>query len=281
MSWAPKEITFVLDQDPLLTSTRPVRVMTDVGEALIKAPNNPEGPQVLAREWVAAGLATTLGLEVPGFAMIDLVGDEFKLDDGRAIGKGAAFASRWIPEFYEWDGESKSLQGVGNLEMLGLIPVFDTWIRNTDRHRGSSHPDGSHWNYGNIGFRQSKVGGCVQRQLVAIDHSHVFNRPDLDRHLADIAVVKDDAVYGTFPQFAPHILWGSLASAVGRLCEVTDCQIRATMEGLPDEWGVDHSVVRKLEEMLQRRRDFLCESNVASSIWSKLKPGMLPMDELE
>ena len=81
--------------ESLGTSTRVMRVETDVGEGFLKALGNPEGPHVLASEWVGSQLADLLSIPTLDFALmaIDSSTELPMKDAGHAL-PGPAFISR-------------------------------------------------------------------------------------------------------------------------------------------------------------------------------------------
>src|SRR5580704_1943602 len=67
---APKRVTRVLQQ--LATSTQPLLVETDRGDAFIKLPSNREGPHALACDLVGTRLAEWLQLPTFELALIEV-----------------------------------------------------------------------------------------------------------------------------------------------------------------------------------------------------------------
>ena len=69
--WQPRSILYTIRS--LATATATVLVQTDQGEGYLKAMGNPEGPHVLACEWVGSQLARRLGLPTfIDFALIEV-----------------------------------------------------------------------------------------------------------------------------------------------------------------------------------------------------------------
>src|SRR5881394_3598577 len=95
MPWQPTRFKRFVES--FGTSTLPARVVTDAGDACLKAINNPMGPQVLAREWVATQLAQWFGLKTFDFAIMNVDhDDEIPLREDLKAAPGPAFATRWV-----------------------------------------------------------------------------------------------------------------------------------------------------------------------------------------
>lgn len=184
------------------TSTGVTQVLTDCGWAYCKPLGNRQGEQVLACEWVALKLARWLGLPTFRAAIIHLDEDAtFPLPEHN----GQKYHARAGPCFLtestpgrKWDRTTQDLDRLENLEAVATLVVFDTWVRNRDRH----YPDydARKPNYDNVYFASLQHAPAKYR-LVAMDHTHCFDNGQLHGKLARIDFVQDEKVYGLFPEF--------------------------------------------------------------------------------
>jgi hypothetical protein len=229
------------------------------------------GPQVLAKEYVAAKLAGLFGLSVPEHSIFHLEGTEFKLAEGQACGAGTCFASRWEPGS-TWGGADTELRRCVNRSDVSSLMIFDTWILNDDR----CHPDpGRKPRWENIFLSTRDVPpGCAR--LMAIDHSEAFQRPEINRHIEDIGVVMDDRIFGAFPVFANYILWVKMQEAQQVLRGLSHAAVDTIIGECHPDWGVDQRARAAWATMLKRRAEYLVESDVAFRVWTRLRPGVLP-----
>jgi hypothetical protein len=168
MSWQPKRILRFIEFLP--TSTSVVRVETDAGEAFLKVLGNPEGPHVLACEWVGTQLAAWLGLDTLEFAQMQIrPQDELPLINGRTALPGMAFATR-LCEGMSWPGDSDTLRHLSNPEDISRLVVLDLWIRNCDRYRRMPLRE----NRDNVFLAKERIDNRLRLRLKAIDHTHAF-----------------------------------------------------------------------------------------------------------
>ncbi|MEZ4411300.1 MAG: hypothetical protein R3A52_33185 [Polyangiales bacterium] len=112
------------------TSTRPAKVVTDAGQAMVKLLGNPQGPHALAREWVGTRVAAWLGLPTFDMAMIEYTGDP-PIEEVPATA-GPAIVLRFV-EGHVWDETAEGLARCPPEQIAGLV-VADTWLRNDDRY---------------------------------------------------------------------------------------------------------------------------------------------------
>lgn len=230
------------------------RVKTNATHGYLKAMGNREGPHALAAELVGTSLAHWFGLSVPEFAILPLSEiDCYPLPRGAKTEPGPAFISR------ENAGRplARNDHDLGKLvnpsEITRLV-VFDNWVRNCDRH--PPNLDTRKPNYRNVHLAETDRPGHYR--LLAIDHTHCFNRgSDLTSHMADIDRVRDDGVYGLFPEFAPLIEPGELAWCQGMLKNLQADTVRAIVEDIPPEWDVSAAAKAALVEFLVRRGEYL------------------------
>jgi hypothetical protein len=250
-SWTP---TAVLDIGRSVDSSMGTTVVDlDAGRAWLKALGNRQGPHCLACEWVGSRLADWFGLSVPDCAILDLPAEVcFALPRGGRTRPGPAFVSRDVPG-RTWGGDPVELAALVNPADVTRLVVFDTWVRNCDRHPpdlATRRP-----NYNNVLLADAGPRG---RRLMAFDHTHCFDRGrDLTRHLAAIGNVQDDATYGLFPAFVPRIDPGELAWSASQLRRLPADLVRGIVRELPAEWDVSAVARDALADLVIRRAAYL------------------------
>lgn len=256
--WHPK--TFVQFVRHIATSTGPAEIETDAGRAMLKALGNKEGPHVLACEWVGTSLAAWFGL--PTFDMVLLriePEDEIPLGHGRSAQPGTAIAFRW-ERGHTWGAKPVSLQRIDNPADISRLVVFDTWVRNCDRH--PPNPETRRPNRDNVFF--SEEGAAPGRFILkAIDHTHCLTcgRP-LDKRVARIHWVKDAGLYGLFPEFVPLLDRARVKSAAARLRELDGGWVRKLLASLPTDWEISKETREAVAELVCQRAVFVADTIV-------------------
>jgi hypothetical protein len=163
---------------------------------------NPEGEHVLACEWVGTQLARWFGLPTFDFGIIEVTrADELPFAKSGKAKPGPAFIMR-ADGGEPWSGKPRELHRLVNPQDISRLVVFDTWTRNCDRY--SEKEDGSlRINRNNVFL--SEEAPARQRLLRSIDHSHCFTcGRSISPKLAEMDKVRDDRVYGLFPEFRPY-----------------------------------------------------------------------------
>jgi hypothetical protein len=254
-SWYPT--SFEQHIECFQTSTGVARIITDSGEAYIKALGNKEGPHALAREWVGTSLARWLDLPTFEFAIMQVgPDDEIPLGHEKRALPGPAFVSRRL-KGHQWGGTEKELREISNPHDLLKLVVFDTWILNVDR----CPPSGSNRkpNYDNV-FLSTEVTNPKHPQLIVIDHTHCFGeRQDLTTRLTHISNVKDQRVYGLFPEFKPFLREAELDGIMNLLSGITRNQLDFIVDAIPPEWEIDAETKASLKDFLMERAGFLID----------------------
>lgn len=237
-----------------------MRVETDAGEAFIKTLGNPEGPHALASEWVGSRLAELLGIPTLDFTLITIdAGVELPMAGAGNALPGPAFISRADDEGFPWGGGADQLASVVNKGDLAGLVVLDTWIRNRDRHSTGNHV---RRNVDNVWLsrRGRRRQGLV---VMAIDHTHCFgDASQFTTALSNISAVKDDRVFGLFPEFQGHLDKDALQAACDRLNGMTYEQIAPLVESIPDAWDVGLSVREAWVDLLLQRAAYVATSLV-------------------
>jgi hypothetical protein len=268
--WRP---TLIRKQEAALkTGTLALRVQTDQGSAFLKAMGNPEGPHVC--DLVGTRLAKWFGLPTFEFGTIRVIA-EYGLtffEDGQ-VETGPAFITKYDPGDV-WGGTDRQLKQLSNPDDITRLVVFDTWTLNCDRHS----PDGQRINRNNVYLSEDAPPSNFL--LRAMDHSHCFTCGKvLNAKIAKIDRVKDNRIYGLFPEFSPLLDCKIVAQAVEKLRSFRKQDARVMTQDIPREWDMDDSVRDALVEFLISRAVFL-----SSSIISKLCPAeasVSPMDGAE
>jgi hypothetical protein len=261
MAWQP---TTIKRPDKVFgTATETVRVMTDAGPGFLKALGNRGGPQYLAADWFATQLAAWLGLPTFEFAIIQVTPeDEIQFKHG-PVQPGPAFITREQSRV-EWGGTAEELNSLVNPYDLGKLILFDTWTRNCDRHP----PDLTvrKPNRDNVFLSAEGLDGGKLR-LIAMDHTHCFHcGRNLDGQLSHIDLVKDDRIYGLFPEFRsflpPH--WETLQAAVAKLQTLDQAWVKDLIGAIPAEWQVEPAGRAALATQVCNRADYMNETFIAS-----------------
>jgi hypothetical protein len=258
--WRPTQITRPIKS--IGTSVAPVRVETELGDGFLKALGNPEGPHALACELVGCMLAEWLGLPTFDFSLIEVTeDDEIPFAKGGKADPGPAFITRAVDGF-SWGGDAARLKSIVNpLEINGLV-VVDTWTLNYDR----CAPDRKRVNHDNVFFIQSldKKSGL---QLVAMDFTHAFRRgQDINRRLEFIENIRDEKIYGLFPEFKSFLdreKIGRLATALGGF---NRAEAEKIVGAIPPAWEVDIGGRSALANLITQRAHFLAE-RIESILW--------------
>lgn len=252
--WTPTRIVAVLQQ--LDTSMGTTRVVTDATQGYLKTLGNREGPHCLASELVATALARWFGLTTADWAIYELKAEEcVDLFRGARMRPGPAFISRHVPGgVLDSGGAADDLRDLENPDDITRLVVFDTWVRNCDRHP----PDLStrQANYGNVYL--AATADPARRRLLAIDHTHCFDRGrELSPALAHIGNVRDDATYGLFPEFVGMISPGELAWCAAMLRTLSPDAVRGIVDVVPPAWGVPAAARAALVEFIAQRAAYL------------------------
>lgn len=252
--WRPTRLGRVIKSFD--TSMGTTKVKTDATFGYMKAMGNRQGPHALASELVASSLAQWFGLTVPDFALMDLpAGACFELPRGVRTEAGPAFVSRHV-NGRTWGGSEAELRGLENPMDITRLVVFDTWVRNCDRHP----PDLTtrRPNYANVYLADTDRQG--RSRLVAIDHTHCFDcGRDLTARLAEIDQVRDERTYGLFPAFEPFIDIGELHWCMSLLRSLTQEQVNGIVSRIPTEWQVESRAATAIVDMVLGRAAFVAD----------------------
>ena len=242
------------------SSTSPAIVTTDSGRAYVKVIENAEGPHALAREWVGTRLAAWFGLPTLDTAIFGHDGIvDIVLPCGTVAGAGPVFGSREAAG-RPWGGSPEELDFLVNGGDITRLVVFDTWVRNHDRYWVSSDYTTRRDNKDNVFLTGEGVEDDKRSRLLAIDHTHAFTRGDLDGKMNRIDVVRDQSVYGLFPEFRQHLSHKVLEDAVSRLDEVSGAVVEPMVAEVPAAWEVGLKAREAWVELVCRRAAYVADT---------------------
>jgi hypothetical protein len=256
--WRPT--TFLRYVETIGSSSLTAIVQTDAGRAYLKAINNPQSPHVLACDWIGTNLARRFGLQTFDVAILEIEdGDEIPLDQNTIAQIGPAFVT--CEEKGEPLAGESSLRSVQNLGDIPRLVVFDTLVRNCDRHRPANEEEPRRINRDNL-FLSEEGAEEGKFILKAIDHGHIFScgRP-LTRNLADIANVKDDRLYGLFPFFEEYVTTEEIARiALEELQNLRAEMWEDLLNSVPTAWQVSSDAKQAIGRLLLERARFLADN---------------------
>ncbi len=258
MPWEPRLIRFV--EVSLRTAAETVRVATDAGTGYLKALGNRGGPHRLAADWVATQLAQWLGLPVFEFAIIRVLPEnDIAFQRGGCAQPGPAFITKHEPGDV-WSGDAKILSSLVNPEHIGLLVLFDTWVRNVDRY--PPNPQTRHPNRNNVYLSKKDLPDGKWR-LIAMDHTHCFDGPGyLNANLGKIDFIQDEQIYGLFPEFKPFLRphRTALLAGVDKLKTLHRSWVDQLVGRIPAEWQVDGQGRTALAKLVYDRAGYVAET---------------------
>ncbi|MBL8793598.1 MAG: hypothetical protein JNM56_06825 [Planctomycetia bacterium] len=261
-AWNPTEIRRSVRSLP--TGAETVIVMTDVGEAYLKAMGSDAGEHALACEWVGTQLARWFGLSTFDFALIEVTNDnELPLSKSGNARPGPAFVTR-SESGETWGGKERELERLVNPDAITRLVLFDTWTLNCDRYflKDDGRP---RINRGNVFLSSEAPPG--QFVLKAMDHTHCFTcGKRLSSALSYIDRTKDPRLYGLFPEFRRFLDKGIAQAAIGRLKLLDRPTIGGMTNTIPVEWEVDATARKAVADFLLARADYLAE-NIVQRLW--------------
>ncbi len=225
--------------------------------AYLKAMGNPAGPHVLACEWIGSKLANWFGLSTFDFGIMQIdPDDEIPLSERDFAEPGPAFVSRKEPGG-AWSGEKRILNSLLNPNDITKLLVLDTWILNADRFP----PKGMDWkpNYDNV-FLSDRDGISGKHRLLAMDHTQCLtNGSEITSRIGSIRRIKDERLYGVFPEFEPFLTVGQVEAAAEKLRSVSSTLIEEVLASVPPKWGVHKDGLKALHDLLLGRARFLAD----------------------
>jgi hypothetical protein len=224
---------------------------------VVKVQNNRQGVRVLANEFLAARIATELGLPVPPFAVIGVPEDIVKYSKQMVVRTkervvpcqaGLCFGSRlvhgqekfgaWSPNLTSGHLPNSELRDVMNLsDFIGML-VFDKWTGNIDRRQ--------------VIF--SRSGQYRPYNVSMIDNGYCFGGPSWKIHDFPMAgLYSHDIVYREIRGLSAFEPW--------LLCldrNLNRAILRGIQNEVPKEWyGYEWEALTHLVDELDQRREKL------------------------
>lgn len=284
--WNPRTILRYIDSRE--SSTQVILVRTELGDGYLKAMGNPEGEHALACEWVGTQLARWFGLPTFEFAIIEVTPEDelsfHRVGAGKAK-PGPAFISKADPGD-QWSGAERQLNQLFNPLDVSRLVVFDTWIRNQDRYYVRDD-NTVRRNDRNVFLSEEAPEG--QLLLRAMDHSHCFtNGKEILPKSLGIDRIRDQTVYGLFPEFQPYLDREVVRRAAADLRRLDQKTVEEMVSTIPAEWDVSVKGREALVKFVVDRAAFLAADVIHGSetlprIMTLLWPqgSLFPSDEPE
>lgn len=239
------------------SSTKPALVVTDAGNGYLKGAQSPAGATALISELVAAELGTLMDLDIPPFAVVRAIEIDIPMLDHHGHILPPAFFSKHI-EGVPSDGTDEFVRRLDDPNDLARLIVFDTWIRNADRCFPTEAEGVYNFNRDNLLFET--LGDRLYR-LAPIDHSHCIVNVQFDSaELTDQALIRDEIVYGFFPEFRPYISAGAVAGAVQAMQSINRAALDEIVNSVPPEWGLGGQERLDLVNFFEQRAEFLAQT---------------------
>ncbi len=251
--WKPTRIRWV--GETLDSSTGAARVETDQGPAYAKLMGNPEGPQALFCELLGTRAAAWLGLRTFDIAVVDVgVSGIVTYANGTESEGGPSFVARF-ENGTTWGGAAAELHAVGNPEALAGIVVLDTWLLNCDRYRAEGET--VRRNTRNV-FLSEEGAGKGKFKVTAMDHTHILMcGRQLTKAIGHIDRVKDERLFGNFPEFREYLSHQSVRLYADQLLTFTRPRADALLSDIPQPWSPAADVRAALVAFLSERARFV------------------------
>ncbi|MCE2811452.1 MAG: hypothetical protein LW850_13790 [Planctomycetaceae bacterium] len=224
-------------------------VRTDAGLAYLKALGNPDGPHALVKDLLGTHLSAILGLPTFDYAIILPF---FKA--GKAE-PGPAFVTRG-EDGSVWDGSKRLLAKIDNPDAISGLVVVDTWLRNTDRYYLAKN----RVNWDNVFFsKESTENGKLSLRVMDFSHAIQFGG-ELTTSVGSIANIKDEAVFGLFPEFRKRLSRDAIRHYASILGGLSRSQLEDALGLVPHQWHLDSPVRSALASYLFQRAIFVAET---------------------
>lgn len=253
-SWQPTEVLrFIKNLD---SGAGTLIIRTDAGLAYMKALGNPDGPHALVKDLLGTHLAAMLGLPTFDYAVIEVSDlDELPFFKGNKAEPGPAFVTRG-EEGSVWDGNKRLLDEIDNPATISGLVVIDTWLRNTDRY----YLPKTRVNWDNVFFsKESTEDGYLSLRVMDFSHSIQFCG-ELTIGIGSIANIRDEEVFGLFPEFRKRLSRDAIRHYASILGGVSRTQIEDAVGLVPHQWHLDSSVRLALASYLFQRASFVAET---------------------
>jgi hypothetical protein len=114
--------------------------------------------------------------------------------------------------------------------------------------------------------------------LMAFDFTHAFtNGRDVVKKEFDIAAIKDDRIYGNFPEFEAYFSRTVATKTLKRLKSINEEDIRLIIEAIPKEWDIGHQTQEAWIGFLIQRADYIANHFLQN--WNQKQQSFLPFKE--
>ena len=115
-------------------------------------------------------------------------------------------------------------------------------------------------NYDNVFLEELTDAQAGQTRLIAMDHSHCITAQDLGPRISHIDSVRDEQVYGLFPEFHRFMRQGVVEGTAEQLGTLTADVSQGWVDAVPEAWQVDAAARNAVAEFLVQRAAFLAEA---------------------
>lgn len=244
--WRPNSIQRFIEG--FRTSTRVVKVATDIDIAFLKGLGNPQGADSLASELVSGELARWFGLTTPDFSILNVQGIELPRIECGPVEPGPAFLSREMQGF-PGDGTEFALRKIRDRNSIARLVLFDTWLMNPDRYPPPDDIMLPSENRDNLFF--TPIGRHFD--IVALDHSHCFVTTTLADELGGNHLIEEARIYGLFPEFRPFVTEAAVQSVIAELRQIDRAMVQAIVASVPQEWGITNAQRTAWVDLIVRR----------------------------
>jgi len=244
LDWQPSKLLSVLEK--LDTSTRPLKVLTDQGVALMKYPGNPMGKDALISEFLASELMLCLGIQSPPHGLLAVEERQDPLV-GVNLEQGVAFLTQWQEPAFTFSGRIEPLRKLQNPDIVSKLLVFDTWIQNFDRFvlDGMDSTE----NRDNLLFIPASNGRLT---LLVIDHSHAFVETTFEDEMSH-DWGEDRRLCGVHPTFATFLRDDEVYRTLDAIRALGDQVLSEIVSQVPVSWGLTTGCREQLVAGLIRR----------------------------
>ncbi|MDR2438174.1 MAG: hypothetical protein LBE12_02230 [Planctomycetaceae bacterium] len=252
--WRPTIIKQI-ERINIESSTNPVLVVTDEDEGYFKVLGNREGPHVLACEYVGTSLAKLIGLATFEYCIFHFSGQpEITFPNGSNAQIGNGFMTK--KESGEiWDGSEKMLAKIINKDDITKLVCLDTWVRNKDRYYLQTN-EYINCNLDNVFLSNESKNGLI---LKAFDFTHAFvHGRDITKNI--IQDVKDNTIYGLFPEFNKFLKEDVARKTCEKLGKINKNCIEEIMTNIPREWEIESYVREVWIDFILQRAKYLSEN---------------------
>lgn len=196
-------------------------------------------------------------------------GDDIPLGHWKKALPGPAFVTR-MQEGYNWGGGERELRNARDSSTFFRMVLLDTYILNPDRYLPE---DGRvRLNKDNVFIVPFKNDDSVD--VVAFDHSACLRPPaEISARIANIETVRDENVYGCFPEFCAFMKSQHVVAGVALLAAIDESVVSRIVDGVPRDWLQSMAVRDALKDFLVRRAQFLADR----SMWCE-RLGLMDLD---